>query len=96
MIFSPAELLMYSPVYCLDRMAEPGERFNSVQNSLPQSWNGSLHYRRADVANAENLNTVIAEVAAEHQRMDGLVAAAGVQNVTPALDYPPEKIDEVS
>lgn len=27
--------------------------------------------------------------------MDGLIAAAGVQNVTPALDYPPDKITEV-
>lgn len=28
--------------------------------------------------------------------MDGLIAAAGVQNVVPALEYPPEKIGEVS
>ncbi|KAK5072459.1 hypothetical protein LTR64_005070 [Lithohypha guttulata] len=27
--------------------------------------------------------------------MDGLIAAAGIQNVVPALDYPPEKIPEV-
>lgn len=83
-------------VYCLDRMTEPGDRFNSVKESLSPSWDGSLHYRQANVGDAENLNSVIAEVAAERQRMDGLVAAAGIQNVTPALEYPPEKIDEVS
>lgn len=67
-----------------------------MKDSLPQSWEGSLHYRQADVASAENLDSVVAEIAAKHQRMDGLVAAAGVQFVKPALEYPPEKIDEVS
>lgn len=38
----------------------------------------------------------MSEIADKHSRMDGLIAAAGVQNVTPALDYPPDKITEVS
>lgn len=38
---------------------------------------------------------MISEAAAAHGRMDGLIAAAGVQNVVPALEYPPEKIGEV-
>ena len=46
--------------------------------------------------NVDNLNNVIAEIAAKHQRMDGLIAAAGVQMVVPALEYPPDKISEVS
>ena len=45
---------------------------------------------------AANLDNVVSEIAGEHGRLDGLVAAAGVQNVTPALDYPPHKISEVS
>lgn len=57
---------------------------------------GSLHYKRVDVQDAEDLENVVATVAGEHSRLDGLVAAAGVQNVTPALDYPPHKIGEVS
>ena len=57
---------------------------------------GLLYYRRVDVGNAEGLESVVAEVAANHNRLDGLVAAAGVQNVQPALEYPSHKIDEVS
>jgi NADP-dependent 3-hydroxy acid dehydrogenase YdfG len=48
-----------------------------------------------DVQDANDLENVIAGIASEHERMDGLIAAAGVQNVTPALEYPPEKIGEV-
>ena len=55
-----------------------------------------MHYRQIDVQDASNLDTVIADIADKYGRMDGLVAAAGVQNVTPALDYPPQKITEVS
>ena len=43
-----------------------------------------------------DLDNVISEIAAKYGRMDGLIAAAGVQNVTPALEYPPHKITEVS
>lgn len=39
---------------------------------------------------------MISDIAAKYGRMDGLIAAAGVQNVTPALEYPPNKITEVS
>lgn len=45
---------------------------------------------------ANDLDNVIAEIAAKYSRMDGLIAAAGVQNVQPALEYPPGKIGEVS
>jgi hypothetical protein len=38
----------------------------------------------------------VAEIAQQHQRLDGLIAAAGVQYVSPALEYPSEKIGEVS
>lgn len=59
-------------------------------------FNGIIDYRRVDVTDPVGLDNVIAEVASKHSRLDGLIAGAGVQNVTPALDYPPEKIGEVS
>lgn len=37
----------------------------------------------------------MSEIADQYSRLDGLIAAAGVQNVTPALDYPPHKITEM-
>jgi NADP-dependent 3-hydroxy acid dehydrogenase YdfG len=63
---------------------------------LAKKFEGSIHYKQVDVQDAKDLDKVVGEIASEYSRMDGLIAAAGVQNVTPALDYPPEKIGEVS
>lgn len=46
-----------------------------------------LHYRRIDVRDTELLNNVIEAIANAEGRMDGLVAAAGIQQETPALEY---------
>jgi NAD(P)-dependent dehydrogenase (short-subunit alcohol dehydrogenase family) len=46
-----------------------------------------LEYRRIDVRDAELLHSVVEEIANAEGRMDGLVAAAGIQQETPALEY---------
>lgn len=46
-----------------------------------------LHYRRIDVRDTELLNSVVESIANDEGRMDGLVAAAGIQQETPALEY---------
>lgn len=46
-----------------------------------------MYYRRIDVRDTELLNSVIETIANEEGRMDGLVAAAGIQQETPALEY---------
>jgi NADP-dependent 3-hydroxy acid dehydrogenase YdfG len=58
-------------------------------------FGGSIHYRQIDVQDAAGLDAVIADIASQHQRLDGLIAAAGVQHVSSAVDYPSEKIAEV-
>ena len=83
-------------MYCVDRLSEPSEEFHKTRKCLASEYEGSLHYRRVDVQDATDLDNVVADIAAKYERMDGLIAAAGVQNVTPALDYPPHKITEVS
>ncbi|OQV08452.1 hypothetical protein CLAIMM_12725 [Cladophialophora immunda] len=82
-------------VYCLDRLPEPDKEFFTVQERLGPKYGGSLKYDKVDVREAGNLDRVIEEIATHHNRLDGLIAAAGVQNVTPALDYTPEKIEEM-
>lgn len=82
-------------MYCLDRSAEPSQEFQKAKYEIAKDFGGSMDYRRVDVTDASGLDDVIAEVASKHSRLDGLIAGAGVQNVTPALDYPPEKIGEV-
>lgn len=81
-------------VYCVDRLAEPAAEFFETKKRVDQ-FGGSIHYRQVDVQDAVGLDASIADIAAQHQRLDGLIAAAGVQYVSPALEYPDEKIKEV-
>jgi NAD(P)-dependent dehydrogenase (short-subunit alcohol dehydrogenase family) len=82
-------------VYCLDRLPEPDQEFYTVQERLGPGYGGLLRYGKVDVRDAINLDHTIDEIASRHNRLDGLIAAAGVENVTPALEYLPEKIDEM-
>lgn len=82
-------------MYCLDRLPEPEEEFKLVQERLGPEYGGALNYDHVDVREAGNLDRVISEIADKHKRMDGLIAAAAVQSVTPALEFTPEKIMEM-
>lgn len=46
-----------------------------------------MHYRRIDVRDTELLNSVIEAIGDTEGRLDGLIAAAGIQQETPALEY---------
>lgn len=83
-------------MYCLDRLPEPAHEFYDTEKRVARYYGGSLKYKQVDVQNADAINKVTSEIADGHGRMDGLIAAAGVQYVVPALEYPPEKISEVS
>ncbi|EKG15463.1 Short-chain dehydrogenase/reductase SDR [Macrophomina phaseolina MS6] len=50
----------------------------------------SLHYRQIDVRDVPGLNKVVTDIADAHGRLDGLIAAAGIQQETPALEYSAE------
>lgn len=81
-------------VYALDRAAAPTDpdEWESAQSRVVPEWGGTLSYRQQDVSDSHALDQTIATIAAEHQRLDGVVAAAGVQQVTPALDYSPDDV----
>ncbi|KAJ5294192.1 hypothetical protein PENANT_c028G02973 [Penicillium antarcticum] len=73
-------------VYALDRLEDPAPEFIQIQQRAKELGT-ELHYRRIDVRDTELLNSVIETIANEEGRMDGLVAAAGIQQETPALEY---------
>jgi NAD(P)-dependent dehydrogenase (short-subunit alcohol dehydrogenase family) len=81
-------------VYCVDRLPEPAPEYYETEKRVGQ-FGGSIHYRQVDVQDAAGLDASVAEIAQQHQRLDGLIAAAGVQYVSSALEYPSEKIGEV-
>ena len=74
-------------VYALDRLAEPSPDFYRVQKRAAEELGTTFYYRRIDVRDVDGLNKVVASIGDKHGRMDGLIAAAGIQQETPALDY---------
>jgi NAD(P)-dependent dehydrogenase (short-subunit alcohol dehydrogenase family) len=75
------------PVYALDRLETPSPDFSRIQKRAETELGTSLSYRRIDVRDVDQLNAIVTETADKHGRMDGLIAAAGIQQETPALEY---------
>ncbi|OBT67851.1 hypothetical protein VE03_02575 [Pseudogymnoascus sp. 23342-1-I1] len=48
---------------------------------------GSLYYAQVDVRDVPQLEAAMARITAQKTRLDGLIAAAGIQRVKPALEY---------
>ncbi|KAJ9626964.1 hypothetical protein H2203_003422 [Taxawa tesnikishii (nom. ined.)] len=74
-------------VYALDRLPEPSKDFYRIQKRAAEELGTTLHYRQIDVRDVPQLNEIIATISDKEGRMDGLVAAAGIQQETSALEY---------
>ncbi|EAW25253.1 putative short chain dehydrogenase [Aspergillus fischeri NRRL 181] len=74
-------------VYGLDRLEEPSAEFFEIQKRAKEELGTELHYRRIDVRDTELLTSTVEQIADGEGRMDGLIAAAGIQQETPALEY---------
>lgn len=48
-----------------------------------------------DVTDSENTESVIADISGQKNRLDGLIAAAGVNHVASAVDHSPEQVENV-
>lgn len=77
-------------VFALDRLPEPSPDFYRVQKRAAEELGTTFHYRQIDVRDNEGLNKIVADIGDTQGRMDGLIAAAGIQQETPALDYTAE------
>ena len=74
-------------VYALDRLPEPSPDFYRVQKRAAEELGTTFYYRQIDVRDVDGLNKIVATIGDKHGRMDGLIAAAGIQQETTALDY---------
>lgn len=76
-------------VYALDRLPpeQQSPDFTSIQKLAKKDFGTQLHYRQIDVRKVDELNNIVRSIAEETGRMDGLIAAAGIQQETPAIDY---------
>ncbi|KAF2165419.1 hypothetical protein M409DRAFT_55817 [Zasmidium cellare ATCC 36951] len=68
----------------------PGAEWGEAEKRIVHEWGSSLHYERVDVTDTGHLNETIEKIAKQEQRLDGLLAAAGIVQVTPAVEYTPE------
>jgi len=50
----------------------------------------TLHYRQIDVRDVPALNKVVKDISDSQGKLDGLIAAAGIQQETTALEYTAE------
>ncbi|KAJ5573707.1 uncharacterized protein N7459_008134 [Penicillium hispanicum] len=82
-------------VHCLDRLAEPDQEFIEAQERAPREFGGSLHYRQVDVRDVHDVDENMREIASAKNRLDGLIAAAGVNRVERALAYTPADVEEM-
>ncbi|KAF2647698.1 NAD(P)-binding protein [Lophiostoma macrostomum CBS 122681] len=79
-------------VHCLDILPAPDDSFGIARERVKHEHGGSLQYHQVDVSNSEQLEQLIGKIASEKQRLDGLIAAAGIQKVCSALEYSSEDI----
>ncbi|KAL4928499.1 NAD(P)-binding protein [Aspergillus undulatus] len=82
-------------VYCLDRLTEPDEEFHAAQARADPEFGGALHYLHMDVTDDAHTESVMAQIGRKHNRLDGLIAAAGVNHVESAMDHTPATVDKM-
>ncbi|KAI9881825.1 MAG: hypothetical protein M1823_006463, partial [Watsoniomyces obsoletus] len=92
LLLSTALLEAGATVYALDRLppSQQSHDFKGIQDRATSDLGTSLHYRQIDVRDVASLNETVAAISDEHGRIDGLIAAAGIQQETPALEYSAE------
>lgn len=82
-------------VYCLDRLDTPCPDFMIAKDKAENEYGGILEYIRIDVRNNVEVNNTMAAIAAQHQRLDGLVAAAGINHLQSALEHSEQALEDV-
>lgn len=82
-------------VYALDRLETPHPDFIKAQEKAANEYGGTLEYIRIDVRNNTEVNNTFAAIAAQHERLDGLIAAAGINHLSSALEHSQQALDDV-
>ncbi|KAI1154711.1 short-chain dehydrogenase [Nemania diffusa] len=81
-------------VYCLDREEQPDEEWSEAARRA-ERWGGSLHYCQQDVQDTAGLDKTVESIADTHRQLDGVIAAAGVQQICPAMEYSHEDVSRI-
>lgn len=87
------------PVHAIDRLPSPANDplsgFSQISKRARKELDTSLTYHECDVRNVGELNRIMEDIAEQTGRFDGLIAAAGINQETPALDHTGEDVDRM-
>lgn len=86
-------------VHCIDLLPPPTESNNPdfcrIAKHAKEQLGSSLTYHQSDVRNVSQLNKIMEGIANEKGRLDGLIAAAGINYESTALEYSAEEVDRM-
>lgn len=82
-------------VYCLDRLESPHPDFLAAKEKAATDFGGSLEYMRIDVRDNLQVEDTFSLIASKDRRLDGMVAAAGINHLQSALEHSQCKLNEV-
>jgi NAD(P)-dependent dehydrogenase (short-subunit alcohol dehydrogenase family) len=97
LVQSEALLEAGATVHAIDRLPTPTKdsEFAKVADRAERELGTTLAYHNLDVRDNAALNDAVAGIAERHGGIDGLIAAAGIQQETPALEYSQEDCDRM-
>lgn len=83
-------------MYCLDLLAAPAVDDWAVAQGVAKSHGGRIEYRQVDITDAQAVDRVMSAVfEGAPAPVTGLLAAAGIQQMIPAFDYPIDRFRQV-
>lgn len=86
-------------VHAIDRLPsptnDPKSEFSQVSTRAREELGTSLTYHQADVRDNKHLNEIFRKIADENNRLDGIMAAAGINYEAPALEYSEEEANRM-
>ncbi|KAF9882942.1 hypothetical protein FE257_004877 [Aspergillus nanangensis] len=82
-------------VYCLDRLETPHPDFLAAKEHAENEYGSTLEYYKIDVRDDAEVNATFAEIAGRHKRLDGMIAAAGINHLQSALEHSQVALNEV-
>ncbi|KAI5838785.1 hypothetical protein DFP73DRAFT_563185 [Morchella snyderi] len=82
-------------VYALDCRDQPPPEFEKACDRAEATLGTRLRYRKIDVTDEPGLRKVVADIAENHGRIDGLIAAAGINKEGDSLEYTAEDFNKI-
>ncbi|KAM5350390.1 hypothetical protein ACJ41O_006895 [Fusarium nematophilum] len=86
-------------VHIIDRLPFPGDdpdsAYSKVAKRATDELDSSMTYHRCDVRDVPELNKIFEAIVDEKGRLDGLIAAAGIQKESHALEHTAEDFENI-